>query len=149
MVCLASGCTFAKVYIYIRPEPHPTTSPLYVCTTYARDVEHVAYMPKWLCDLVPEAHIQLRDNMDLVGYFGIYEFITFGSIAISCVVIIVIVLWRQQQVTSSKANVFTQTTASTDTFAQKWPVVTGKVDATRVTKKRMPPICTAFNDERR
>ena len=105
-------------------------------------------MPKWLCDLVPEAHIQLRDNMDLVDYFGIYEFITFGSIAISCVVIIVTVLWRQQQVTSSKANVFTQTTASTDTFAQKWPVVTGKVDATGVIKKR-PPICFRFNDERR
>ena len=106
-------------------------------------------MPKWLCDLVPEAHIQLRDNMDLVGYFGIYELLTFGSIFISCVVIIAIVLWRQQHVTSSKANVGTQTAASADTFAQKWPVVTGKVDATRVTKKRMPPICARFNDERR
>ena len=106
-------------------------------------------MPKWLCDLVPEAHIQLRDSMDLLGYFGIYELLTFGSIFISCVVIIATVLWRQQHVTPSKVNVGTQTTARTDTFAQKWPLVTGKVDATRVTKKKMPPICTAFNDERR
>ena len=105
-------------------------------------------MPKWLCDLVPEAHIQLRDSMDLPGYFGIYELLTFGSVVISCVVIIATVLWRKQQVTSSKANVCTQTTASTDTFAKKWPVVTGKVDATGVIKKR-PPICFHFNDERR
>jgi hypothetical protein len=87
--------------------------------------------------------------MHLFGHFGIYELLTFGSIILACVAIFFAVLWNHQRVEPLKTNTATQTTQSADTFAQKWPVVTGKVDASRVTKKRVPPICKAYNDERR
>ena len=87
--------------------------------------------------------------MDSSGYLGIFEYFTFGSILISCFVFLATVLWFQRHVTASRDNVGAHTAARADAFAQKWPLVTGKVDATKVIKKKMLPICKNFNDERR